>query len=109
MLKFKVPIYNVDIVFIVTKDILLEGRKHKLEFDLDINDSKGICFNSTIQKKIYIFIKEKHLKWSTITHECLHATNYILSSRGVEVTTENDEAQAYLLGYIVGKVQEYLV
>ena len=40
---------------------------------------------------------------SVIAHECLHITNMILSSRGVGVTLENDEAQAYLMEFIFNK------
>lgn len=37
---------------------------------------------------------------STLAHECLHATSFILDHAGVVADFRNDEAQAYLLGTI---------
>lgn len=42
----------------------------------------------------------------TLAHECLHVTNMILGSKGVRPCFENDEAQAYLLGWIMKKCME---
>lgn len=44
---------------------------------------------------------------AVIAHEALHVTNYILHCTGVGVTLENDEAQAYLLGWITKKLTEF--
>ena len=41
-----------------------------------------------------------------IAHEALHATNRILEHVGVEPDHINDEAQAYLLSYIVDQIHE---
>lgn len=44
---------------------------------------------------------------STLTHECLHVANMILKAKGISVDLENDEAQAYLLGWLVKKCLEF--
>jgi hypothetical protein len=36
-----------------------------------------------------------------LAHECLHTANNVLQDRGVHADWENDEAQAYLCGYLV--------
>jgi hypothetical protein len=38
---------------------------------------------------------------STIAHEAVHVVNYIFEHVGVHLDTNNDEAQAYLTGYVV--------
>lgn len=38
---------------------------------------------------------------AAFAHECLHVANMVLKSKGVMPCYENDEAQAYLLGWIV--------
>lgn len=38
-----------------------------------------------------------------LAHECLHAANMCLGSRGVEVDLENDEPVAYLLAWLLEK------
>ena len=42
---------------------------------------------------------------STISHESVHLCNYIFSYLGQELDTHNDEAQAYLTGYLA---QEFM-
>lgn len=37
---------------------------------------------------------------STVSHELLHATGFILDWAGVKHTYENDEAYTYLLGHL---------
>jgi hypothetical protein len=45
---------------------------------------------------------------AVVAHECLHAVNYILRKRGVKPSFENDEPQAYLLTYLMAKIQKRL-
>jgi hypothetical protein len=56
------------------------------------------------------------LKWlprksdllSTIAHESFHATHSIMDKIGMDLSYNNDEAFAYLLGYIVGEISNKL-
>lgn len=45
----------------------------------------------------------------TLAHEAVHAANYMLDRAGVKMSYENDEAQAYLVGYIVDQCMPALV
>lgn len=45
----------------------------------------------------------------TVDHEVVHITNQILNNSGVDSDYNNDEAQAYLLGYISGRVWKFLL
>ena len=74
------------------------------------------CFGSTIwvngEKNAGIFVWVEPAEYSpeiasTITHESIHAANCILHGAGVGVTLENDEAQAYLAGWIAKKITEF--
>lgn len=51
-----------------------------------------------------IYMKKKSI--STLAHECLHITNMILERANVKVDLDNDEAQAYLLGWMIKKYLE---
>lgn len=35
-----------------------------------------------------------------LVHECVHAANFVLGSRGVGVSAKDDEAQAYLVQWV---------
>lgn len=59
-----------------------------------------------------LIIQTRHQDFSpaslaALAHECLHATNNILRRVGVRIEIgENDEAQTYLLGWMIAKCIE---
>lgn len=103
--EFNIPIYDCKVKYIITYDFLAAGRKIKEELRLDINDNRGLAFKT--DSAFVIMVKPRYRKsWDTIAHEALHVTNFILDDRGVKGSYKNDEAQAYLLSYIVRKIQK---
>jgi hypothetical protein len=50
---------------------------------------------------IFIWVEDAKKNPSHLTHECIHAANFCLKSRGVKISTKNDEAQAYLVEWIL--------
>jgi hypothetical protein len=53
-----------------------------------------------------IVLTEWHFnpEWiSNLTHECVHVANHILEVRGVKEEKGCDEAQAYLVGFLVSR------
>lgn len=106
--KLKIPIYNCELVYMVTNDFIESARQLKEELTLDSNENIGLTFklNNDCLKYV-IMVKPRYADdWSIIAHEALHAVNYILSDRGIEATMANDEAQAYLLAYIINQIQK---
>lgn len=105
-LKFKVPIYNETIRYIETDNFIEIYDKANVGYSHNDQDCGGI--NCIIRGENTIMVKTKYANhWGTIAHEALHATNRILHSRGVEIDANNDEAQAYLLTYILDKIQKF--
>jgi len=41
---------------------------------------------------------------SNLTHECVHVANHILHNRGIKEEKGCDEAQAYLVGFLVSRL-----
>lgn len=106
--SFKVPIYDCKVVYIVTRNFKKAAKSMKQKLRGDANDNCGIAFrlNNDCLKYI-IMVKPKYKKsWDTISHEALHTANAILDDRGIGVSLSNDEAQAYLMGYIIGKIEK---
>ena len=48
---------------------------------------------------VIIWCRSKSL--TTLVHELLHATTYILDYKGVPISQDNDECMAYLQGYLL--------
>lgn len=51
--------------------------------------------------------KYRNITHGVVSHECLHAMNFLLEDRGFEPSRYNDEADAYLLEWMVDKVYEF--
>lgn len=103
--KIKIPIYNQTVRYIVSDDFINIYQQHNMSYTEDDNECLGI--NLYMKGINTIIIKESHKNdWAIIAHECLHAVNRVLEHVGVEVDTKNDEAQAYLLSFLIKKIQK---
>lgn len=108
----KIETYNCSVVFVVSSELSKEITKvyskykvkdneYKLE---DIKDgNEGILMSPDIDK-YYLMIDLEYLTHNTIAHEVYHAVVRITEDR--EVTDE--EAQAWLCGYITGAFYRFL-
>lgn len=109
-ITIKVETYNCSVVFVVTSELSKEiGKvysKYKIkDFKLeDIQDgNEGILLSPDINK-YHLLIDGVYLSHNTIAHEIYHAVVRITEDR--EVTDE--EAQAWLCGYLTGAVYKFL-
>ena len=110
-MEVKIPIYPGYLYVCYTDDFLKHGRSIGIEYALNIKDCLGITSRSKHKKhtqRIIILLKHSEFEdYDTISHEALHAVNYIFLNTGTESTNNNDEHAAYLLGWIVGQIQKY--
>ncbi len=105
----EIDIYNVDVIVVIEEDWTATNKKFKL--GLEEEDLKFYAW--TIQHPEY---KDKHETWlllkprkldnNTILHELLHIVNFIAEQKGIDTSPSNDEALAYLQGYIGVKILE---
>jgi hypothetical protein len=104
MLKIPVPIYEFNvIVFTKQNELTSFGEKYGFEFE---KPCSGTTYFLPTISSVVIYLGEKCP--GIVSHECLHATNYILSYVGHIGGLEDDEAQAYLLGYLVECIHQKL-
>lgn len=83
-------------------------EKYNIE-QTDDNEFEGaIVENICGDRMIYILLCKPYLSYSTITHECYHATNRILAKSGVELNLEDDENHALLNGFLNWEVIKYI-
>jgi hypothetical protein len=75
--------------------------------DSEVNEyfgvSMGIASGKTLltNSGVVIWVEKFNLKELDILHhECIHAANFVLSKKGVEIDSENDEALAYLSQFV---------
>jgi hypothetical protein len=79
----------------------------------DIRDSEALTYgvndkSGKIGGSLVWFHDTDKMTSRNITHESVHAANIIFSDLGIKIDTDNDEAQAYLAGFVadcIDKVQ----
>lgn len=78
-------------------------KKHH-EYEPDISQKAGTVFSIRVENgsTIYLIWTRKREPW-VIAHECVHAANSLLDSRGWKPQLDNDEPQAYLVEALVKK------
>ena len=72
-----------------------------------ISDKDHKCSGSLVW-----FHDPERMTLRNVTHESVHAANFIFSDLGIKIDTDNDEAQAYLAGFVadcIEKVQTEVV
>lgn len=99
--KVKVPLYFQTIKIIVAKNLSKAIKKCKIKTNQNPNDYEAFV----VQEKntISVFVKPK-VRASIIAHESVHIVNYIFINTGVKLDIYNDEAQAYLTGWVVCEI-----
>lgn len=105
--EFTIPIYNCITTVIVCDNFVKHAKKLGEDLELSANDSIGFAFKLNGGSSNYVMLikKERVTDWSTVAHEALHIANFTLEDRGIKCSVKNDEAQAYLLSYILEQYQ----
>ena len=52
----------------------------------------------------YTCIWSEEKKIDVLSHECLHAVNYVLTTRGICLSDETDEVYAHYLGMLIRSI-----
>jgi hypothetical protein len=103
--RIYIPIYNCYLTIIVAKNF--EKTAKKYDFD-DSHYCAAMVHTKEDKKGIkeYFYIQRPSVTYGTIAHEAKHIVNRILRDRGQELDRWNDEAECYLLGYIVNEIHQ---
>ena len=108
--KIKIPIYFGVLEVVVAKNLRKALIKHKEplngfkpeNYDAFVWDdlSSGLAVY-----KVYIKPTANH---KTVAHEALHIVNLLFNNIGAKPDLNNDEPQAYLLGWVVEQIHKTL-
>lgn len=108
--KLNIPIYRGELNLIKVKEL---KELHDLFYDIytfedGFLDGAGALHFDIPPIKFYIVV-EMPANIPILAHEALHATNKILDKRGIKSDFENDEAQAYLLEWIMEECIKFFI
>lgn len=107
---FITPIYAAQVTVIYAKkkkDFEALKKKHNLNEQADFADA-FVYRIDTKKKVINYFVVFRAYSLVNIAHEVTHLVNHIFEDRCVELDLKNDEPQAYLTGYLFGKIHKAL-
>lgn len=93
-----VPIYN--------EKIIIQNHLKDLPDDIKIPQGAQAGFWRDGFGNQHIWLGIGIMPWKTIPHECVHIANRILAERNVIYYPMQDEALAYLVGFLSDKVSE---
>ena len=83
----------------------------KREFGIlpDIQESNGGKFFSVLKEdqRIGVIWIRKPFKFQILAHECFHCVHWIMQERGMRLDDSSEEVYAYLLQYLICKINEY--
>jgi len=106
--NIKLPIYDCNIIFILTDDLKSEVKSIYKKYKILIPEeedgqSAGMLLVPDID--VYILLIDPHyLSHNTIAHEIYHAAVRITEDRDIS----DEEAQAWLAGHITGVIYKFL-
>jgi len=109
----RVPIYDhLHLEIILSNDTSRVAKYANIPAE-EVGIYSGLVFKREARRRssvcIYLYTDGSDLPtFNTIAHEVFHAANYIFESIGAKPDTQNDEPQAYLVGWIAGEVHKAL-
>ena len=110
--SFIIPIYSGRLHVIFSNDCEKELEQINKKFEVDVDNFDFAGYSSRIDNHYLLLLNLKYINSDTmligtIAHEALHISNFILKQTGIKPDVDNDEAQAYLLTWIVEQVYKF--
>lgn len=105
----KIPIYYETLQISVTEDFNEAVKKNHKGIDFkkygDLNRYGALVWDESKDIELYI---TPDADASIIAHETVHIVNEVFKRTGMKLDYDNDEAQAYLTGWIVKEIHKVL-
>lgn len=107
--RINIPLYHQVLHIAICDDVEKEISEVRKKFYANVDKFEFSGYAEAEGKHHLILLNKKHLTdepftISTIAHEALHITSFIMKRVGMHPDVNNDEAQAYLLSWIVEQV-----
>lgn len=104
--KINVPLYQQVLHIIISEDVDKEIDLIKKKFDINADRYEFSGYSEAVGQHHLLLLNKKSLfsdefAISTICHEAFHISNFIIKRIGIIPDVNNDEAQAYLISWIV--------
>lgn len=102
--KIKVPIYNTVLTIVISKN--LYGVSEKFKLNANLSKYSAITIDEKDGSIVVAFSDVNRIK--DIVHEVVHIKNYIFKNINQKLDVDNDEAEAYLIGWLFDQINNFL-
>jgi hypothetical protein len=99
-----IPIYQCKLTIIIDKDLSYVEEKYKTK---SLKNYGAITMRVPDTFGEYVIAFE-YSESSIMAHEVIHLKNYIYDDLSIELDRFNDEPEAYLVGWLVKQIDEFL-
>lgn len=86
--------------------IIIQSHKDDLPQEIQLNEFADAAYWRDKKGHLHIWLSKDINPWRTISHECVHVANHILAERDVIYYPTQDEALAYLVGFLCDNVSK---
>lgn len=86
--------------------IIIQNHKDDLPSNIKLQEYADAGYWRDDEGQLHIWLSKNINPWRTISHECVHIANIILSERDVIYYPTQDEALAYLVGFLCDNVSK---
>ena len=102
--KIKLPIYGGTVIILIADDMTELNAKYNLGVDESID---GAVWKKTTKKGYSKYLIALNVKSENhvLVHEVVHLVNCIFSNVDLKLDRDNDEAQAYLTGWLYRNIE----
>jgi len=102
-----IPLYHGDLIIHQVKDLKEVSDKYGTQ---DLHGFEAASFRNDKKNGYsrYVLAFEETVDPMIIAHECLHFVGQLFADRYMVMDINNDEPQAYLLGWAVKQCHKYL-
>lgn len=85
--------------------IIIQNHRNNLPEGMQLQEFADAGYWRDKEGQLYVWLSKDIEPWRTIPHECVHIANRILAERNVVYYPEQDEALAYLVGFLCHNIQ----
>lgn len=106
VVKKKIPLYFGILQIVVANDFVKALNKLKIPYsDSFTPNSYGSFIVPSTKETVYVFVR-KNVTSKIIAHEAVHIVNDIFNRVHIKLDLDNDEPQAYLMGWVVEQIHK---
>lgn len=109
--QFHIPVYHGSLIVAQGNDFEAICKKLDVNWDdVQLGETTGAATITVEEDGIldFFMLFRMGADWREVAHESLHFVNRLFANRGVILDPENDEPQAYMLGWALSRCSETL-